>query len=83
MFERDIYEEEVGETILTGEIVEKYEDDKPYPSCLALKFFNNKPLHVVYAINKEDNEYIVIAAYYLAKEKWSKDFKERTKKRNA
>jgi len=80
MFERDIDEKEIEETILTGEIIEKYEDDKPYPSYLALKFFNNKPLHVVYAINKEDNEYIVITAYYPDKEKWSKDFKERAKK---
>jgi len=37
-------------------------------------------LHVVYAINKEDNEYIVVTAYYPDKEKWSKDFKERVKR---
>jgi len=39
MLERDIYKEEVEETISTGKIIEKYEDDKPYPYYLALKFF--------------------------------------------
>lgn len=34
MFERDIKREDVKRTILDGEIIENYEDDKPYPSVL-------------------------------------------------
>jgi len=32
MFERDILEESVEDTIQNGEIIESYLDDKPYPS---------------------------------------------------
>jgi len=50
MFERDIFEEDSEDAIENGERIEKYPDDKPYPSFLALKFFQ-KPLHVVFAKN--------------------------------
>ena len=79
MFERDIYEEDVEDTILNGEIIEEYPDDTPYPSFLALKMFP-KPLHVVFAKNSKDNEIIVITAYYPDKDKWSEDYKTRIKK---
>jgi len=79
MFERDIFEEEIEETVKNGEVIEEYLDDKPYPSFLALKFFD-KPLHVVFAKNEKDNEIIIITAYYPDKEKWSNDYKTRTKK---
>ena len=79
MFERDIFEEEIEETIKSGEVIEEYLDDKPYPSFLALKFFD-KPLHVVFAKNEKDNEIIIITAYYPDKEKWSDDYKTRIKK---
>jgi len=80
MFERDIFEEDIENVIKNGEIIEEYPDDEPYPSYLALKYFDNKPLHVVFAINKEANETIVITAYYPDKEKWSSDFKKRIKR---
>ena len=79
MFERDIFEEDVEETIKNGEIIEQYLDDKPYPSFLALKFFD-KPLHVVFAKNEEKDQIIVITAYYPDKDKWSDDYKTRIKK---
>jgi len=79
MFERDICEEDVEETIKNGEIIEEYFDDKPYPSFLALKFYS-KPLHVVFAKNQDDNEIIVITAYYPDRKKWSDDYKTRIKK---
>jgi len=79
MFERDIFEEDVEDTIKNGEIIEEYFDDKPYPSFLILKFWD-KPLHVVFAKNQENDEIIVITAYYPDKEKWSDDYKIRIKK---
>ena len=79
MFERDILEEDVEETIKNGEIIEQYLDDTPYPSFLALKFFE-KPLHVVFAKNEEQEQIIVITAYYPDEEKWSNDYKTRIKK---
>ena len=79
MFERDIFEKDVEDTIYNGEIIEEYFDDKPYPSFLALKFCV-KHLHVVFAKNYENNEIIVITAYYPDKEKWNNDYKTRRKK---
>ncbi len=78
MFERDIFEEDIEDAIENGEIIEKYPDDKPYPSFLALKIFQ-KPLHVVFAKNVNENQIIVITAYYPDREKWSEDFKTRKK----
>ena len=79
MFERDISEVDVENTVKNGEIIEKYLDDKPYPSFLALGF-NKKPLHVVFAKNYKNNEIIIITAYYPDKEKWSDDYKKRIDK---
>ena len=81
MFERDIFEVDVEESIKNGVIIEEYFDDKPYPSFLALSL-NKKPLHVVFAKNGEKNEIIIITAYYPDKEKWSNDYKRRIEKWN-
>jgi len=79
MFERDILEESVEDTIQNGEIIESYLDDKPYPSFLALELYD-KPLHVVFAKNEEANEIIVITAYYPDSDKWSDDYTKRIKR---
>ncbi len=79
MFERDIFEIDVENTIKNGEIIEEYYDDKPYPSFLVLGL-NGKPLHVVFAKNHEENEIIIITAYYPDKDKWSDDYKRRIEK---
>ena len=76
MFERDILEESVEDTIQNGEIIETYLDDKPYPSFLALKLYD-KPLHVVFAKNEEQNEIIVITAYYPDSDKWNNNYTKR------
>ena len=79
MFERDILEEHVEDTIQNREIIKSYLDDKPYPSFLALKLYD-KPLHVVFAKNEEANEIIVITAYYPDSDKWSDDYTKRIKR---
>ena len=77
MFERDILEQDVEDTIENGEIIEEYPEDEPFPSYLALKFCNKKALHVVFAKDKENGKIIVITAYYPDKEKWDENFKKR------
>lgn len=81
LFEREISEEDVEACIVNGEIIEKYMDDKPYPSFLVLDYENeeiSKPLHVVFAKNNE--EIIIITAYRPDKKKWSNDYKQRIEK---
>ncbi len=74
-----IYREHAIQRMFERDIFEEYSDDKPYPSFLTLKFFD-KALHVVFAKNKENDEIIIITAYYPDEEKWSDDYKIRIKK---
>ncbi len=61
---------------MTGEIIEQYPDDYPYPSCLTLgNMTTNKPLQAVIGTN--GLQLWIITAYYPAPEKWMDDLKTR------
>ena len=77
MFERRINDEDVLQVIQTGETIENYPDDKPYPSRLILGWSKSRPLHVVIADNKEDNKTIVITVYEPDPSRWTADFRSR------
>jgi hypothetical protein len=48
MAKRNIDDDEVTDTILAGEIIEEYPDDKYSPSCLIFgRTAQKRPLHVV------------------------------------
>ena len=76
LIERNINIENIKNAIMTGEIIEQYENDKPFPSCLLLGTAEqNKYIHVVASI---DNEFLyIITAYYPDENKWELDFKIR------
>lgn len=60
----NIYFEEIYFSVEQGEIIEKYSDDKPYPSCLIYgKAFNGDPVHSVWAYNKESGWAVLITVY--------------------
>lgn len=74
-----IYEHEVTESILAGDIIQTYPEDKPYPSFLILGMTKmNRPLHSVCAHAPEDDIAIVITAYEPDSEKWV-NYRERRK----
>jgi hypothetical protein len=77
MYQRNISEPEVRHVIATGEIVEDYPDDTPYPSRLVLGWNGQRPLHVVIADNADDKENIVITVYEPDSTEWESDFKRR------
>jgi hypothetical protein len=62
-----------------GKVIEDYSDDQPYPSCLKLVVFMSRPIHVVLAMDTEDNEVIVITAYEPGLDKWEAGFEIRRK----
>ena len=63
MQERDISIDDVGSCIMSGEIIEDYPNDYPYPSCLIFGYsINEKILHVVVASYME-MLYIVTFCY--------------------
>ena len=64
--------------IYNGKIIEYYEYDYPYPSCLILGVsVNNRLLHVVCGISY--GLVHMITAYYPDTNKWEEDMKTRRK----
>ena len=78
LFQRNISQEDIENALLNGEIIEEYENDYPYPSCLVYGInLNNKVLHVVCGAN--ETEFWIITAYYPDNIKWKDDLKTRKK----
>ena len=66
-----ISEQEVCEAITSGESIEDYPDDQPYPSALILGYTRlRRPLHVVCAHSSEDDIAIVITVYQPDPARW-------------
>ena len=63
MAERDISRVEVLETVVSGECIEYYVDDFPFPSALFSKIVNDRPIHVVAAIDEEQKWGFIITVY--------------------
>lgn len=78
MIERDISRTHVIEVLGKGEIIEEYEDDKPFSSVLILGFVNKRPLHVVVALNS--GTAFIITAYEPKSDLFGADFRERKKR---
>lgn len=78
MQQRGIKIKDVIECITSGEIVECYLDDYPYPSCLILGYTNKRTgMHVVCAAGQ--NKIWMITAYYPDENEWYEDLKTRRK----
>jgi len=75
--ERGIKRADLIKCIENGEIIEKYPDDAPFPSCLIFgKCLAGRPLHVVTGLNAGVLS-CMITAYRPDLEKWENDFKTR------
>ena len=79
LLQRNITEADIENAILNGEIIEEYENDYPYPSCLIYGInLKNEVLHIVCGLNKI--ELWIITAYYPDNIKWEEDLKKRKEK---
>lgn len=80
LLQRNISQSDIENTLLNGEIIEEYEDDYPYPSCLVFgRNLDNEVIHVVCGSNGE--ELWIITAYYPDRTEWEKDLKTRREKK--
>lgn len=71
--------EEIFYSVVNGEIIEEYFNDKPFPSCLIFgDNFNNEPIHSVWAYNKENHWSVLITVYRPSPRLWI-NFRERRK----
>jgi hypothetical protein len=63
--------EEIFSSVLSGEIIEHYPDDSPYPSCLVNGFtMRNEPVHSVWAFNKANGWAVLVTVYRPDPERW-------------
>ncbi len=74
---RHIRDEDIDEILSTGEVIERYEDDTPYPSRLLCKIIKGRPLHIVTAYDAGKERHIIITVYEPEPELWSKNFMKR------
>lgn len=71
--------EEVLSSVINGEIIEDYREDKPYPSCLIFGQNNKKePIHSVWAYNEKNKWAVLITVYRPDPNRWI-DWKTRRK----
>jgi hypothetical protein len=77
MFQRIIDGGDVRRILSSGETIEEYPDDTPYPSRLIMGWIEKRPIHIVVADNIADNETIIITVYEPESDKWSADFRRR------
>jgi hypothetical protein len=77
MYERGITTTDVKEVVKSGNIVEEYPNDQPFPSYLLLGYINNSPLHVVVAIDNNTKKAIIITVYKPDVLLWKDEFKKR------
>lgn len=77
MFQRHISKDDVRHVLESGETIETYPKDTPYPSRLVLGWQESRPLHVVIADNAETQEAIVITVYEPDLGEWEQGFRRR------
>jgi len=76
LLQRRITTNDVICALLSGEIIEQYPADYPYPSCLILGLTKSmEHLHVVCGVSA--GEVWLITAYYPNSNEWMQDFKSR------
>jgi hypothetical protein len=79
MFERRVSEENVRQVLQSGEMIEDYSDEMPFPSRLMLGRRGERPLHVVMAENTKEDELVVITVYEPDPSQWKPGFRDRKK----
>ena len=73
--ERGIKILDIVNAINTGEIIEDYPEDYPFPSCLILGQTEGKIIHIVASIN--EGMMYLITAYIPNLERWENDWRTR------
>lgn len=72
-----IHRNEITEALINGEIIERYAEDKPYPSVLVHgRTFADRPLHIVCAPMPEEKTLVIITVYQPDPRLWI-DYKKR------
>ena len=77
LFERGIKRQDVFDAINSGEIIETYLEDKPFPSYLVSWYGDRRPLHIVLALDDSEGTVFIITVYTPSATQWQSDWKTR------
>lgn len=77
MLEHDLLHADVERVLETGEVIESYPDDRPYPSRLVLGWLGPRPFHVVAADVPGGSVTVVITGYEPDPMRWDSTFRYR------
>ena len=77
MMERGIRRSDALHVLLSGEAIEDYPDDKPFPSALFLGWIESRPIHVVAALDAANDCVFVLTVYEPDLEHFEADFRRR------
>ncbi len=77
MAQRGVSEEDVMQVLLTGETIQIYPDDTPFPSELVLGWRDRRPLHIVVATDTMRRRKIVVTVYEPRPDQWEADFRRK------
>ena len=76
LIQTNITQEDIENALLKGEIIEEYDSDYPYPSCLVYGInLQNEVLHIVCGSNGV--ELWITTTYYSDNREWKNDLKTR------
>ena len=79
MFQRAISSQQVDYILRHGDIIERYDNDQPLPSVLIKGYtIEQRPLHVVVAVNKPEQRLVIVTVYEPSIQKWTDNFSRRT-----
>ena len=68
---------DVRDVLRTGQVIENYSDDTPYPSALVLGFARGRPMHVVVALDMSTPEVHIITVYEPSPDEFEPDWRTR------
>jgi len=78
--ERELRQNQLVQVLLSGEQIEDYPNDKPFPSALFLGFPFGKATHVVASFDEEGDCVYIITAYEPSLDVFEADYKTRRKR---
>ena len=77
MAQRGVSEEDVMQVLLTGETIQVYSGDTPFPSELILGWCNKRPLHIVVATDTTRRRKIIVTVYEPNPDQWDTNFRRK------
>ena len=80
MWERGISRTDVLTVLSTGQIIESYGNDRPFPSYLILGYVGEHPIHVVAAYDDKSETCYIITVYRPDLQYFDADYKTRKKR---